>query len=187
MAEAMAAARQRAMARPSKPMGSGVLGHFDTLGSTLRTIGALREAGHKKLEVYSPIPSPEIEEALDIRSSPVRIWALVGGITGCLTGFLLTAGTSLAYPLVTQGKPLVSIPPYVVFMFELTVLLTGLFGFVALMVHSGRPVIKLDSTYRPEFSDDRWGIFVSTADADAMTRAESVLADSGAVETERCV
>lgn len=162
---------------------SGVLGHYDTLHGTVDAIETLRAAGHKDLEIYSPIPSPEIEEAMDIYSSPVGLWALIGGITGCTTGVLLTAGTSLAYPMVTQGKPIVSFPPFVVFMFELTVLLTGIFGLVALLVHTRRPVIKLNSTYRTDFSVDRWGIFVP-AIGDGRGSAEQIVRDTGAIEVE---
>lgn len=162
---------------------NGVLGHYDTLHGTVDAIERLRAAGHKDLEIYSPIPAPEIEEAMEIYTSPVGMWALIGGITGCTTGVLLTAGTSLGYPLVTQGKPLVSLPPFVVFMFELTVLLTGIFGLVAMLVHTRRPVVKLDSTYRPEFSVDRWGIYVP-ADGDRRSEAERLVRDTGAVEIE---
>lgn len=162
---------------------SGVLAQYDTLHGTVDAIERLREAGHTDLEVFSPIPSPEIEEAMDIHSSPVGMWALIGGITGCTTGVLLTAGTSLGYPLVTQGKPIVSFPPFVVFMFELTVLLTGIFGLVALLVHTRRPVIHLDPNYRTNFSVDRWGVFVS-ADGTRRGEAEALVRETGAVEVE---
>lgn len=164
-------------------MSSGVLGQYDTLHGTIDAIETLRAAGHTDLEVFSPIPSPEIEEAMDIHDSPVKVWALVGGITGCITGVLLTAGTSLAYPLVTQGKPIVSIPPFVVFMFELTVLLTGIFGLVALLVHTKRPVINLDPAYRAAFSVDRWGVFVP-AEGDSRAEAEALVRGTSAVEVE---
>ena len=162
---------------------SGVLGHYDTLHGTVAAIERLRAEGHSDLEIFSPIPSPEIEEAMDIHDSPVGMWALIGGITGCTTGVLLTSGTSLGYPLVTQGKPLVSLPPFVVFMFELTVLLTGIFGLVALLVHTRRPVMNLDPNYRTDFSVDRWGIFVP-ADGDRRGRAEELVRETGAVEIE---
>jgi len=164
-------------------MSSGVLAQYDTLHGTVAAIERLRTAGHTDIEVFSPIPAPEIEEAMDIHSSPVRIWALIGGITGCMTGLLLAAGTSLGYPLVTQGKPIVSFPPFVIFMFELTVLLTGIFGFIALLVHTRRPVINLDPNFRASFSVDRWGIFVA-ADGDGRLQAEQLVRETGALDIE---
>ncbi|MFV1986141.1 MAG: DUF3341 domain-containing protein [Gemmatimonadota bacterium] len=162
---------------------SGVLGHYDTLHGTVAAIERLRAAGHRDLEIFSPIPAPEIEEAMDLHGSPMGMWALVGGITGATTGALLTIGTSLGYPLATQGKPLISHPPFVVFVFELMVLLTGIFGFVALLVHIRRPAKNLDPNYRTNFSADRWGIFVE-ADGDRRTEAEQLVRDTGAIEIE---
>ncbi|MFQ5690012.1 MAG: DUF3341 domain-containing protein [Gemmatimonadota bacterium] len=139
---------------------SGILAQYTTLGGARRAIERLRGEGHRDLQVFSPIPSPELEEAMDIHSSPVGLWALIGGITGCVTGFLLTAGTSLAYPLVTQGKPIVSVPVFIVVMFELTILLTGIFALMAMLVHARRPKLTLSPVYRRSFSVDRFGIFI---------------------------
>lgn len=162
---------------------SGVLAQYDTLQGAVEAVERLRAAGHRELEVFSPIPSPELEEAMDIHSSPVGLWTLIGGITGCITGLLLTSGTSLGYPLVTQGKPIVSLPPFIVFMFELTVLLAGIFGMVALLVHARRPVINLSPNYRTAFSVDRWGIFVP-ATADRRGEAEALVRETGPVDVE---
>jgi hypothetical protein len=151
--------------------------------SARRAIETLRGAGYDELDVYSPIPAPELEEALGIHSSPVRRWALIGGITGCALGFLLPAGASLAYPMVTQGKPIVSVPVFIVIMFELTVLLTGIFALFSMLVHARKPKLRLASTYRSEFSVERWGIFVA-AGADVRADAERVIGETGPVAVE---
>jgi hypothetical protein len=155
---------------------SGVLAHYDSLEGTRRAIEALRGAGFDDLEVFSPVMSPELEEALDIHSSPVRRWALIGGITGFTTANLLTVGTSLSYPLIGQGKPIVSWPPFIIIMFELTILYTGLFAMFSWMVHAHRPKLKLSPQYRAAFSVDRWGIFVAAGDRDRERALEAVRA-----------
>lgn len=162
---------------------SGILAQYAELGRTREAIERLREAGHEDLQVFSPIPAPDLEEAAGIGGSPVRLWALIGGITGCTTGFLLTAGTSLAYPLVTQGKPIVSIPPFIVVMFELTILLTGIFAFFAMLIHARRPTLKLSPAYREAFSVDRYGIFVPVRDGERR-EVERLVRETGAVEVE---
>ena len=106
---------------------SGILAHYDTLGATRAAIERLREAGHSDLDVFSPFPAPELEEAMGIESSPVRRWALIGGITGFVTATALTGLTAMAYPLVTQGKPILSWPAFFVIMFEMTILSHRLF------------------------------------------------------------
>ncbi len=162
---------------------AGVLAHYGSLDGTRSAIERLREAGHEDLTIFSPVPAPELEEAMGITSSPVRRWALLGGITGCLTGWLLTSGTSLAYPLITQGKPIVSVPPFIVIMFELTILLTGIFAFVGMLVHGRRPKLKLASEYRAVFSVDRWGVFVPVDEADR-ERVTSLVRETDPLEVE---
>lgn len=162
---------------------SGILAQYDTLPATRRAIERLREVGHDELEVFSPIPAPDLEEALGIESSPVRLWALIGGITGCTTGFLLTSGASLAYPLVTQGKPILSIPPFIVVMFELTILFTGIFTLFAMLIHARRPTLRLSPNYREAFSVDRWGIYVPV-DERRRDEVERLVRDTGPVEVE---
>jgi len=162
---------------------SGILAHYDSLGGTREAIESLREAGYRDLEIFSPIPAPELEEAMDIHSSPVGRWSLLGGITGLVGGYLLTAGTSLSYPMVTQGKPIVSLPPFIIIMFEMTILLTGIFTLVGLLVHARKPVVKLAPQYREAFSVDRWGIYLP-AGADEMEEAERAVRSTDPVEVE---
>ena len=54
--------------------------------------------------------------------SPVRLFTLIGGLTGCAAGFGMTIWMSHDWPLVVGGKPIGAIPPYVVIAFELTIL-----------------------------------------------------------------
>ena len=61
---------------------SGILAHYDTLGATRAAIERLREAGHSDLDVFSPFPAPELEEAMGIEPTPARRGAPIGGITG---------------------------------------------------------------------------------------------------------
>lgn len=162
---------------------SGILAQYDDLQAVRKAIERLRAAGHTDLQVFSPIPAPDLEEAMGITSSPVRLWALIGGMAGFTAAILLTTGTSLAYPLVTQGKPLVSIPPFIVVMFELTILFTGIFALIAMLVHARRPTLRLSPHYRPAFSVDRYGIFVAVP-AERRDEARELVGDTGPLEME---
>jgi hypothetical protein len=164
---------------------SGFLAQYDSLGTARKAIETLREAGHEDLEVFSPVMSAELEEALGIHSSPVRRWALIGAITGFATAVALTGLTSLAYPLVTQGKPILSWPAYFIIIFEMTILFTGLFGFAGVLHHTRRPG-RISPQYRESFSVDRYGVFVPSGAATESDRQalESMLRESGAVAVE---
>ena len=162
---------------------SGIVAQYETLGATRAAIERLREAGHADLEVFSPFPAPELEEAMGIVSSPVRRWALIGGITGFLTATALTALTSLAYPLITQGKPILSWPAFFVILFEMTILFTGLFGFAGVLFHTHRSRRRISAGYRETFSVDRFGVYVVDAGA-RKADLETLLRDAGAVAVE---
>ena len=108
------------------PETPGVLGVFSHLDATLDAIKKLRAAGHADFTVYSPIPRHEIEDALGQAVSPVRMFTLIGGIAGCSVGAWLTLWMSGDWPIVVGGKPVGSIPPYVVIMFEMTILFGAL-------------------------------------------------------------
>lgn len=162
---------------------SGVLAQFDTLGATRNAIERLREAGHSDVEVFSPFPAPELEDAMGIVSSPVRRWALIGGMTGFATALFLTGLTAVAYPLVTQGKPILSWPAYFVIMFEMTILFTGLFGFLGVLHHTRKPG-RLPPHYRDTFSVDRFGVYVPSAVGAEQKGVEQLLREAGAVEAE---
>src|SRR6185503_20645095 len=97
----------------------GVYVHVDT---TVRALEDLKAKGYHDLTVYSPVPVHEIEDVVerDRPVSGVRLFTLIGGLTGTSLGFFLTIWSALKWGLITGGKPVVSIPPFVVIAFELT-------------------------------------------------------------------
>src|SRR5438552_18102318 len=74
----------------------GVFAHVDT---TVRALEELRAKGYRDLTVYTPVPVHEIEEVLerDRPVSRVRLFTLIGGLTGIASAFLLTIWTSLIW------------------------------------------------------------------------------------------
>ena len=78
----------------------GVFAHVDT---TLEAIRQLRAKGFSNLTVYTPVPVEEIEEEVErVRPlSKVRLFTLIGGLTGTATGFFLSIWSSLVWSLVT--------------------------------------------------------------------------------------
>ena len=92
----------------------GMLGVFDGLDAAVEAIERLRAAKAGALTVFSPMPSHDLEHALHPAQSPVRMFTLVGGLTGTATGFALPTWTSMDWPLVTGGKPIISMPAWVI-------------------------------------------------------------------------
>ena len=167
------------------PPTPGVLAVFAQLDTTLDAIKKLRAAGHTDFTVYSPIPRHEIEDALGQPVSPVRMFTLVGGIAGCSIGAWITLWMSADWPILTGGKPIGAIPPYVVIMFEMTILFGALSTILGILLNTLFAARRAGTIlYDPRFTNDRFGIFVP-AGADKVAKAESLLRDAGAEEVRR--
>ncbi len=163
-----------------------ILGIFTHVDSTVRAIRNLRTRGFTNFSAYLPVPLEEIETALEEGRpvSPVRLFTLIGALTGTVTGFALTIWTSLKWDLVTGGKPVVSIPPFVIIAFELTILLGGLSSLLAILVLGKLPSLRRSPTYDPRFTVDRFGIVVTCA-PDRVDAVRKCLQDAGAEEVRQ--
>src|SRR5215475_3984298 len=158
----------------------GVFAHVDT---TVRALEDLKSKGYHDLTVYTPVPVHEIEDVLerDRPVSPVRLFTLIGGLTGTASGFFLTIWSAMQWGLVTGGKPIASIPPFVVIAFELTILFGGLATVLGMVLLARLPRLRPSATYDPRFSNDRFGVAVHCARERAGSVRE-ILRGSGAEE-----
>jgi len=167
------------------PPTRGVLAVFGQLGATVEAVRRLKSGGHSEFTVYSPLARHELEHALDQPTSPVRMWTLIGAIAGCAIGTWITLYMSYDWPVQVGGKTIGSIPPYVVIMFEMTVLfgaLTTLLGILLNVLLAARRQGTI--AYDPRFTNDKFGIFVA-ADAVRAGQVESLLRAAGAEEVRR--
>jgi hypothetical protein len=160
----------------------GVLASFRYLDSAIDVIRSLRAQGKKDLTVYSAAPNHELEAAMGHKVSPVRLFTLIGGATGITAGLAMTYWMSLDWPLNVGGKPIATVPPYLVFMFELMVL-CGALSTVAGVVILSMALRKKGALYHPRFTDDRIGIFVPCEPGE-VARVEALLVQAGAEEVE---
>src|SRR5271166_1256556 len=163
-----------AAAGPAQRIGGG--GMSDSIGlvalfcdeeECVRGIESLRRAGYTRPRVFSPIPSEKILEALELPKSPIRVCVLMGGIIGALSGFALTIGTSLTWPHVAGGKPIVSITAYIIIAFELMILFGALSGVGSFLIFSRFPRLQSQPGFSPRFSDDRFGVLVNCAQGES--------------------
>jgi hypothetical protein len=157
---------------------TGVLASYDHLDSTVDSIKALRAAGFDEITAFAPFPEHHIEHALGYEASPVRVFTLVGGLTGMTTGLAFTTFASMNWPLVVGGKPILSMPAYVIPTFEMTILFGALFTVVGVFWNMRIPDIKAQVVYDPEFSAGRFGVYV-TASPDRIGEARSILESNG--------
>lgn len=141
---------------------------FEYLDDCVNAIGELRKAGfspRKDLAAYASYPEHHIEDAMGYGQSPVRVFTLVGGLTGTATGFALPTFASLDWPLITGGKPVLSMPAYVIPAFELTILFGALSTVIGLFILSRLPQTGPRVVYDPEFTSGRYGVQVDATGA----------------------
>jgi len=158
---------------------AGVLGVFTEVDAAVEAVENLRAAGLKRIVTFSPMPSHDLEHALHLAPSPVRMFTLIGGLTGAATGFALPTWTSLDWPLVTGGKPIIAIPPMVVIAFELTILFGALSTIAGLFINAKLPRAKVKVIYDPAFSGGAFGVFVVANGK--VQQARDILTQAGAI------
>ena len=128
----------------------------------LKSVSANRE---DKVEAFSPMPLEDVEHILPGRKSGVRWFTLLGGISGLAFGILFPVYTVLDWPLITGGKPVVSIPTFIVIGFELTILFGALSTLIGLLLLGKMPRIRLRD-YDTRFSEYSFGIVTEVDDKD---------------------
>lgn len=165
---------------------TGVLGISGGEEALVSALEQLRRQGYRNVETFSPVPSDKLLEMRDAPKSPVRFYTLIGGSLGFVAGLSLTLGTALEWPLITGGKPIASIPPFLVIAFELTILLGGLFTIAGLGIHAGllglvqkagRPELGYDA----RLGVDRFGVFIPCS-AEQVPEVKQLLLDAGVEE-----
>lgn len=95
-----------------------------------------------RIRVITPFGVPEVEEILPRGRSNVRFFALIGAASGTVTGFAFTILTTLSWPLIVGGKPIVSLPPFLIIAFALTILFGALSTFAGFLLLSRLPSLR---------------------------------------------
>ena len=161
---------------------TAMLAAYEHIDSAVDAIKGLERAGLQDVRAYVPFPDHHVlEDALGYKESPVRIFTLVGGLTGAATGFAFTIFSVQDWPLITGGKPLLSIPAFVVIAFELTILFGALATVIGLFINARLPNLKPAVIYDPGFSAGRIGVYVD-APAGQADEARRILEKEEPVE-----
>jgi len=159
----------------------GVLGVFHELDATVDAIDDVKRQRVDDIQVFTPILSHEIEEAVGGPESPVRRYTLIGGFLGATFGYWIAIWTSDYWPLQLGGKAIASWIPYTIIGFELMVLIGSLATVAGMFVSSRLPNLTATVGYDPRFSEGDFGVFVECG-ADQAKAVEETLRKNGAVE-----
>ena len=116
-----------------------VIATFDSPDAMVRGIDTARRAGGRAIDLCSPAFDEKLLQLVGATRSPVSAVAFVAGVGGALAGLLLTIGTVRQWPgLIVSGKPLVSIPPFLIITFELAILFASIAAVATFLVAARR-------------------------------------------------
>jgi molybdopterin-containing oxidoreductase family membrane subunit len=158
-----------------------LLGVFDRPDQIAAAAQRLRDRGYGDIETYSPAPFAEVDDAVIEQPSRVRLFTLIGGLTGVVTGYALTLWMANDWPIIVGGKPFSSVTPYTIIAFELTILFGVLMTVIGLFVFGRIPSFRLDPGYTARFSGEEFGLAVRCRDRD-VAEIDGLLRDHDATE-----
>lgn len=103
-----------------------VVGSFYDEQVLFPAVKAVRKAGYKIHDVYTPFPIHGLDAAMGLRDTSLHTAGFVYGITGTTTALsFITWALTTDWPLNFGGKPFFSLPAWIPITFELTVLFSA--------------------------------------------------------------
>lgn len=145
----------------------GYAAEFDDPTKLVVAAKAVRQAGYKLFEAYSPYPVRELDEIVP-GWNPVAPMVLIGGIAGAVTAWIMQSWIAIVdFPINVGGRPLYSWPAFIPITFELTVLFASVAAFFGALGLAGfprphHPVFNLREFARA--SDDRFFLCIEARD-----------------------
>jgi len=161
-----------------------IMGTFAFEEDFLAAAKNLQASGFDNISLLSPVPLEAAQEVLGLgKSSPVRRFSLAGAIIGAMSGFALAVGTALVFILPTSGRAIITLPPYFIITYEMTILFGVLFTLLGFHVVSGLPAWR-DRPYLPAACIDRFVVVVEGTAGEQAARAEAIIRQAGAEEIQ---
>jgi len=169
----------------STPKTWGLLAQYETPREIYKACERVRDAGYTKWDSCTPFPVHGLDRAMGLKPSTLPWYVLLIGICGSIFALSFEIWTmGHEYPIITQGKPLYSLPAFVPVWYEFTVLSS------CLTVFFGNWILnRLPQYYHPAFkskafdrvTDDKFFIMIEAGDSRFdLEKTKALLGDSGA-------
>jgi hypothetical protein len=153
-----------------------VVAYFDSPQTLARAARLARERGWQPTAACSPAFNDTVLDVAGAARSPVATAALAGGVVGLLSGLMLTVWTVRQWPgLIVSGKPLVSVPPFLIIMFELTILAASIGAVGSFLVASVRSRRLARCACDARTTDDRFSLLLEATGGGAVASDEEFL------------
>ena len=153
---------------------------FKDVDPATEAIEKLRELGisDDNISVVSGIPFSEKVLGRPVTTTNVPKFAMVGFLVGLIAAVVLNVGSVAQFPVSVGGMADLAIPPFLIVVFELSMLGLMVFTFLGLIWESGFPSFG-PQMYRPEISEGRVAV-VFNCPPEIHTQVHDSLTDLGA-------
>ena len=161
-----------------------VLGLYRTPEAAADAVTNLQNAGisDNDYEIMSGTPYPEGTFGEPPVKHRLYVFPFMGAAIGISLALLEGIGTQFAYPMVTGGKPILSIPPIVIIAYELTLLGAIIFTVIGIIFESRLPRIPL-GVYDTRITEGLIGV-VCTCPEERASEIQGLLQRAGAIEVK---
>lgn len=160
-----------------------MLGLFQEPEPAADAMDGLKEAGFElgSFDVLTGVPYPEGAFGEHVPQHRLFRFPVFGAIIGFTLAIFLTAITQLAYPVVTGGKPILSLFAMLIIMYEMTMLAAVISSVVGIIFESRLPNMR-PGIYDTRITEGWIGVVVTFDDDSRIADAESVFNTAGALE-----
>jgi len=163
-----------------------ILGIFEDEDMLLASLKKIRDNGVEIADVFMPYPVHGVEKAAGIKESRMHGAALVFGAIGLvLTLAFLYWSAVISYPLEYGGKPIISIPSWIVIGFVLTINIASFLSVAVFFIKCGMFPGKTPKIMDEGVSDDKFVIAIDKTSwftSDMIETINKVFKSNGAVE-----
>jgi hypothetical protein len=164
-------------------MTQSILGLFQQPEPAADAMDGLKEAGFElgTFDVLTGTPYPEGAFGEHVPQHRLFRFPAFGAIIGFTLSVFLTSVTQLAYPMVTGGKPILSVFAMLIIMYEMTMLAGVIATVIGIIFESRLPNMK-PGIYDTRITEGWIGVVITFDDDSKVADAESVLNKAGALE-----
>ncbi len=162
-----------------------ILGLYEDPEDGARAMDGLHSAGldPNDFDVLTGTPYPEGAFGEHVPQHRLFRFPLFGAMIGFTLAILYTAGTQLAWPIVTGGKPILAIPAMLIITYELTMLFAVIMTVVGIIFESRLPNFS-PGAYDTRITEGLIGVVVA-AEVGREDEVEGILRSAGAMEIKR--
>ncbi|MXZ02525.1 MAG: DUF3341 domain-containing protein [Chloroflexi bacterium] len=166
-------------------MSKSVLGLYNDPNQAADAMDALKNAGFAQgtFDVLTGTPYPEGAFGEHVPQHRLFRFPAFGAIIGFTLALFLTAATQIAYPLVTGGKPILSLFAMLVILYEMSMLSAVISTVVGIVIESRLPNVN-QGVYDNRITEGLIGVVITTDDDKADTAIDA-LNGAGAMEIKQ--